>query len=88
MPEQDLIVRHHEVHPGDRVNLSELLKTLMSYEILAKKALAFMWAAHPSIPLWKDVPPKPQPPPGWPGQCAYNRERFGRCEWTCRPARR
>ena len=21
-----------------------------------------MWAAHPSLPLWKDVPPKPQPP--------------------------
>ena len=34
----------------------------MSYDIRAKKVLAFMWTAHPDIPLWQDVPPKPQPP--------------------------
>ena len=61
MPEQDLIVRHHEVYPGAWVNLTGLLRTLMSYEIRAKKALEFMWLAHPWLPLWASVPPKPRP---------------------------
>ena len=62
MPEQDLIVRHHEVYPGERVNLTGLLRTLMSYEIRAKKELEFMWFAHPWLPLWDSVPPKTTAP--------------------------
>ena len=55
---ESVVVRHHEVFPGDNVNLSELLKTLMSHEILAKKLLAFMWGAHPLLPLRQAVPPQ------------------------------
>ena len=56
MPEQDLIVRHHEVYPGAWVNLTGLLRTFMSYEIRAKKELEFMWFAHPGYRCGKASP--------------------------------